>query len=268
MRYDHSPMKHFLASFIPRQNRLLYRLCKWYVDRYNGESDSNMETNGELRFMQSALPQCYTVFDIGANVGHWAAMALAINPKINLHCFEPSSATFQKLLANNFPLNVICNNFGLSSAPGEVQLFVFEDGAGINSLYRREGLEEIGLAMQQHQETIHVETADRYCQTMKLGDAIDFCKVDVEGHELEVLKGMTAMLTAKQIKIIQFEYGGCNIDAGVLLKDIFSFFKRFDYMLYKIYPQKLCPIPRYDQRLENFQYQNWAAIANGFSIRA
>jgi FkbM family methyltransferase len=222
-----------------------------------------MRTNGELYLAMSVLPKSRLVFDIGANVGHWASMALKINPRINLHCFEPSRATYQKLIDNKFHPNVTCNNFGLSSSVTEAKLLIFEDGAGINSLYRREGLEDgWGLSTQQQEELVYLETLDRYCDSNNIKEPIDFCKVDSEGHELEIFKGMSAMLEAKQIKVIQFEYGGCNIDAGVLLKDIFCFFQRYDYTFYKIYPARLRPVVRYDQRLENFQNQNWAIMAN------
>lgn len=253
-------------DWVPADNRLLYRLCKRYADRYNSENDVNMETNGELRLMRQILPKCHTVFDIGANVGHWATLALQINPSLNLHCFEPSRTTYQQLMGNPFPSNVVCNNFGLSSVPHEANLLVFDDGSGLNSLYRRQGLEEgWGLAPQEREEVVHLETVDIYCSCSKI-QAVDFIKVDVEGHELEVFKGMRNMLASEQIGAVQFEYGGCNIDARVLLKDLFDFFKPFAYTFYKIYPHTLQRAYRYDQRHENFQYQNWIVIANTHSF--
>lgn len=265
MTSNRASVKKKLLSLVPA-NCMLYRVCKQYVDLYNGENDDDIETNGELRFMRSVLSQCRVVFDIGANVGYWAMLALKINPQINLHCFEPSHITYQQLLSKHFPANVVCNNFGLSSTAGEAKLLIFEEGSGINSMYHRQGLEDgWGLSAQQGEETIHLETVDRYCEQKNI-QVVDFCKVDVEGHELEVLKGMYAMLKARQIKMIQFEYGGCDIDASVLLKDIFGFFQPFDYAFYKIYPKQLRLVTRYDQRLENFQYQNWLVIVNGYSL--
>lgn len=215
--------------------------------------------------MWSVLPHCSVVFDVGANVGDWTALALRINSHLTIHCFEPSCATYQRLLART-PSQVICNNFGLSSRVEERTLFVFENHSGCNSLYRRQGLEDgWGLATQKREETIHLETIDDYCQIHGV-QAIDFLKVDVEGHELEVFKGAKGMLSRGTIKYIQFEYGGCNIDARVLLKDIFEFFTPHPYNFFKIYPRELRAVPRYDQRLENFQYQNWALIADRESL--
>ncbi len=92
-------IKHSLWNAIPSRNCHLYALCKRYVDRYNSENNDNIHTNGEWRFMQTILPQCATVFDVGANVGDWTALALDINPRLVIHCFEPSVATFQRLQA-------------------------------------------------------------------------------------------------------------------------------------------------------------------------
>ncbi len=261
---DVSEFRLFINS-LPTDDSSLYEIFNQYVCGYNGEGNGDIKTNGELRLMRQRLPKCNTVFDIGANVGHWAKLALQINPELNLHCFEPSRSTFQELLSNQFDSNVICNNFGFSSTSGEACLHVFKDGSALNSLYKREGLEDgYGLLPQQHEETIQLETVDAYCEAHNLREVgVDFCKVDVEGHELEVFKGMTGSLGKKAVRFIQFEYGGCNIDSRVLLKDIFDLFQPFDYTFYKIFPERLKPVARYDQRYENFQYQNWAIIANG-----
>lgn len=248
-----------LLALLPR-NSFFYRVCKRYVDHYNGANNSDIDTNGELRLMQAVLPGCSTVFDVGANVGDWAALALSINPHVHIHCFEPSAATFQHLQARG--LAAICNNLGLSSVPGDVTFWVFADGAEGNSLYKRQGLEDgWGQPEQQRSEIVRLDTLDAYCQRVGV-NSIDFMKVDVEGHELEVFKGGAGMLSQGKIKRIQFEYGGCNIDSRVLLKDIFAYLLPYGYTLHKIHPRELRRVPRYDQRLENFQYQNWVAVIN------
>ncbi len=255
-------IKRIFWNLIPAENKHIFSLCKHYTNQYNSENNGNIQTNGELQLIRNVLPQCKVVFDVGANIGDWTALALKINPSLNIHCFEPSTATFQRLKACNFGENVTLNNFGLSSAYENLPLHVYEDGSGLNSLYVRHGLEEgLGLASQSKVEFIRVQTLDGYCQQANI-PYIDFLKVDVEGHELEVFKGALSMLSQGKIKRIQFEYGGCNIDAGVLLKDLFEFFEPYHYAFYKIYPNNIRHIPRYDQRNENYQYQNWLIIHN------
>lgn len=249
-----------LVNHLPPHSDLLYALCSGYVDRYRGENNSDMRTNGELRLQAEVIPRSRCVFDVGANVGRWTALALDINPGLTVHCFEPSQATFQKLLDNQFPQNVVCNNLGLGASATEMELHIFEPASGLNSLFRRQGLlDGWELPTQQFTETVRLITLDQYCEDRNI-DHIDYLKIDVEGYELEILRGAANMLSEQRVHMIQFEYGGCNIDARVLLKDFFDFFATLPYTLHKIYPEKLQPVPRYDQRLENFQYQNWVVV--------
>jgi len=237
-------------------NALLYRFCKRYVDHYHGENNPDMRSNGELCWLRQVIPQCEIVFDVGANVGNWTALALSLNPALHVHCFEPSAATFQRLQARAFGSDrVSLNPLGLSASAGEMTLHLFGEAAGTNSLYRREG-----LPIEQTQtEQIQLDTLDAYCQRESV-TRIDLLKLDVEGHELRVLQGAGRMLSEGKILRVQFEYGGSYIDARVLLKDVFELLSSHRYRLHKIYPRELRPVEHYEQRLENFQYQNWVAI--------
>ena len=250
-----------LLNLLPLDNVAVFRYCRHYVDVYNGENNGDIRTNGELKLMQEYLPQSTIVFDVGANVGNWAKLALAVNPAISLHCFEPSSYTYQKLLENHFPPNVNCNHFGLSSTRQQANLFIFKEGSELNSLYRREGLEDgYQIAPQSESEPIELRTLDDYVEESGI-NTIDFLKVDIEGHELDFFRGSEKLLSQYKIKVIQFEYGGCNIDARVFLKDFFNLFSKYPhYRFYKIFPDSLRQIDRYDVQLDNFQYQNWAII--------
>lgn len=251
-----SIMARKLFGLLPQQNQLLYRLTKKYVDQYNGDNNSDFFSNGEYAFISNLLPSCKTVFDVGANIGEWALTALGVNPNIELHCFEPSQATFDKLLQKNFPQNVALNRIGLSARRGYLTLNVVAAGSALNSIYKR-----AVFTQDAYTESILVDRVDNYCDSKGI-EQIDFIKVDVEGHELEVFKGMRNLLDQGKVRAIQFEYGGCNLDSRVFLADIFYFFEDLghSYQLYKLYPTGPRPIVSYSQSLETFQYSNWAFI--------
>lgn len=230
---------------------------------YRNENNGDMFSNGEYWLASTVLNNCKIVFDIGANKGDFANISLRLNPRLNLHCFEPSKCTFEKLLSNEFPANVTCNNFGLGAEKQEGILYVYEDGAGTNSLHNR-FLEHLDVRYKDR-EKIQIETVDSYCNINKIVE-IDFMKIDVEGFELEVIKGSKKMIKRGKIKIILFEYGGSYIDARILLKDFFDFFKGMDYSFYKLYPNKLRLFKNYDPRVENFQYANWVVIHNSMPL--
>lgn len=249
-----------IFKLFPQHDETINYFCQRYIDQFNGENNHDIQKNGELFFLKKSLINTRVVFDVGANVGEWTKLVLNINYNLDIHCFEPSQATFQRLTANHFPVNVTCNPFGLGSSDEERLLYIFEDGSGNNSLYQRHGLEDgWGLAPQMDTETIRLMPLDQYCENKKI-QSIDLLKVDVEGHELEVFKGATWLLDEQRIKMIQFEYGGCNIDSRTLLKDYFEFFEPYNFDLFKIYPKNLKFVKRYDQRMENFRNQNWVLI--------
>ena len=107
-------------------------------------------------------------------------------------------------------------------------------------------------------EKVELKTLDRYCLDKNIS-VIDFLKIDVEGNELNVLKGGEKVFKEGIVKRIQFEYGGANIDSRVFLKDILYFLWGYNFYVYKIFPDRLQVVTEYDQRLDNFQYQNWFA---------
>jgi hypothetical protein len=71
----------------------------------------------------------------------WAKFAISINPDINLHCFEPSSATYSELRGNTWPENVYLNNLGLGEVEGILELHIFDEKSGLNSIYQRQSIE-------------------------------------------------------------------------------------------------------------------------------
>lgn len=251
-------IKNRLFNFIPANNQTLYHFCRRYMDRYDGVNDSNMATNGETKLLTAVIPACHVVFDVGANVGHWTQAALSLNPQAAIHAFEPSTAVFQQLIAQNLPPNVLAQPMGLSSAVGEEELFIFPQHTGLNSLYARSGApEKAGKATQS--ERVRLTTLDTFCETHHI-QAIDYLKIDVEGHDLAVLQGAPTLLANGRIRLIQFEYGGTHIDARVFLQDFFNLLVPLGYDLYKLHPNWLQKHPVYRPALETFQYQNWLAV--------
>jgi FkbM family methyltransferase len=256
-------LRDAVGRLLPR-NDLAFRLARRIVNLHEGNNDCDMRTNGELRLARTVLPSSRVVFDVGANIGDWTEGALAINPRAQYHCFEPSRATFASLTARSFPGNVQLNAFGLGSAPEARTLFVFGTGGESNSLYRR-----VGTPSAQHeQESVVLRTLDDYCADAGI-DEVDFVKIDVEGHELAALRGASRMLAAGRLGVVQFEYGGTYIDSRALLKDIWELVTdcHRGYAFYKLFPEGPRRVERYDQTLETFQYSNWVIATEQWAPR-
>jgi FkbM family methyltransferase len=250
-----------LAELLARSanDEAIYRLCEEFIDRWENCNNWAPEENGEYALLRKILPRCSMVFDVGSHLGGWAEAALAINPQLEIHCFEASLKTHRVLSGHRPPLPVIANPFGLGAAAETRTLYSFGEANNANSLYRRSGLAARGFPPQAETETVTLDTADGYCARQGIA-AIDFMKIDTEGHELAVLQGARGLMAAQAIGAVQFEYGGCNIDSRVLLRDIFEFLTVVGYVPAKIMRDHVAMVPAYDARLENFRYQNWLAV--------
>jgi FkbM family methyltransferase len=245
------------VALLPTRSDLAFRVARRIVNDHNGDNNSDIATNGELRLARLALPSCANAFDVGANIGEWTQLALAINPSLVVHAFEPSPTTFRTLNARTFPPSVTINNIALGSRVEDRDLYIFEDNSGTNSLHARSG---VGASITKR-ERIHVETLDAYASAHGI-DRIGFVKIDTEGHELAVLQGARGMIAAGAIAILQFEYGGSYIDARTLLKDVWELVVGVnrDYAVFKIFPERLERLDEYRQVVETYQYSNWAII--------
>ena len=249
---------------LPR-SKALTACCRYYCEHCSHDPQPldvgcDMHTNGELRLLRELAPHLHTVLDVGANVGDWTSMLLALNPTAQIHAFEPCVSAYDKLSRRGFGANVTLHQVALSSSAGPARLQIFGDASGLNSLHNRYGLEDAaGLAPATRSEEVQLETVDAFCSKISL-PCIDLMKIDTEGHEIDVLQGSRASLAAGVIRRVQFEYGGTYIDSRRLLKDAFDIFADLDFVIFLIVPDGLAAYPRYDQRLENFRYNNLVAL--------
>lgn len=230
-------------------------------------SGSGVASSGEVEALErvrATLGDSAVVFDVGANVGDYATQILSVfsGKNIELHCFEPSAATFAMLssasgLQGLSGKGVVLNNFALGARDERRMLYSDAEGSGMASLTQRR-LDHFNINMESR-EAVEVRTLDLYAAERGI-TRIDFLKVDVEGHELDVFAGAHALLQAKAIRTIQFEFGGCNIDTRTYFQDFWYLFSSHGYSLYRIAPAgRLCPITAYGEHLERFTTTNFLA---------
>jgi Methyltransferase FkbM domain len=106
---------------------------------------------------------------------------------------------------------------------------------------------------------VKVDTLDLFCANNEI-QIIDFLKIDVEGYELNVLRGAQETLSKNRIRLIQFEFTQLNSAVGVFFKELYDLLSG-DYHIYRMLPRGLQKIEAYDPiTCEIFAYQNFAAI--------
>lgn len=186
----------------------------------------------ETKFWISFLENKKSVFDVGANVGYFSLLASELVKKNNgvVHSFEPVSKTFSRLEYNvqlNNASNVILNKIALSSSDGVININVGnEDNWGMSSINQHEFLSGVT-------EKVVTQTMDDYV-TKNNVQQIDAVKIDVEGSEFMVLKGMSNVLKTHR-PIILVEILDVNLNkAGSTKEDIYNFLWQQNYESFKI----------------------------------
>jgi FkbM family methyltransferase len=215
-----------------------------------------------LRRQYTATQRPLCVFDVGANTGQFLTFVLDGLQGLPLcvHAFEPSQYTYRILAENTTGrANVFLNNVGLGKQKGELDLFYNEAGSSLASLYQRK-LDHAGLELN-YSEQVTIEALDSYCESHGV-QYIDLLKLDVEGHELDVLLGGQQMFQDGRIKMVSFEFGGTDIDSKSFFRDFWYFFRENGMArIYRITPSGyLVQIQRYQEFHEQFRTTNFLVL--------
>ena len=138
--------------------------------------------------------------DIGANVG---SLSIVVADKIqHALLFEPNPIAAARA-RENIAINRLAfevHEFALSDSTGTVEL---EDRGGVDSCNRT----VVGFRTDLPTRLVRCITLDEFLQSHDAWTyARSAVKIDVEGHENSVLRGMQRFLSEKRPRLIMFEY--------------------------------------------------------------
>ena len=173
--------KRVAARFpVSVQHELRRHYYAWQIKRGRFRTEEQ-----EFRLLESFVSPGNWVIDIGANVGHYTAkLSRLVGPAGRVLAFEPVPRTFELLTANarQFPhANVTLMNVAVSDKPATMAMDVpdVQSGAYLARLTEKEtGLKILCLPL----------------DSLPLPHRVRLVKIDAEGHEPSVLRGMTELL--------------------------------------------------------------------------
>jgi FkbM family methyltransferase len=168
------------------------------------------------------LPRGCTIIDIGANAGQSALEFARLRPDADIVSFEANRdnladlAVVRRVLGQRFAFHHVA----LSDRSGNERLYVPVVGktpvpgeASIEPGMLAEVERRVGKISKVLDYPVSLQTLDSYSL------APHFVKIDVQGHELRVLRGMRRTLELHR-PVLMIEYGSSIDDVRRFLKDV------------------------------------------------
>ncbi len=169
--------------------------------------------------------------DIGTNEGSFFEYLLKFCAFKKVFCYEPILRLSSELKEKYSSKNIKIFNLALSNKRSTKKFFEYKISSQ-SSLYKQNDMFK-SLKDLKKISKIKTEIFDNEFNDYK---KIDFCKIDVQGEEINVLKGMKKNLKKKIIKLLKIEITFTERYVGVKsnFNEIISFLIKYDYHLISI----------------------------------
>lgn len=173
-----------------------------------------------------------TAIDVGASLGYMTnIMAKKVGKTGKVWCFEPNPEVYKELSEN-----VVSWQATLDWNQINTQQIALSNQSGVGVLSvptnNREEAALVSTPDLQNQENIsenYTVTLTRLDDILKKNSQIGLIKIDVEGHELEVLQGASGLISKQQIRDIIYE------DHSGYPTPVSKFLEQHGYIIFRIW---------------------------------
>lgn len=178
--------------------------------------------------------------DVGANRGRYTVLMSLFSRQV--HAFDPNPECIASLQSLAVP-NVSIYPCALSSIQGVSEYFVAVQDGKQMSIWGT--LERSVLDKHSEIDTLQVSksTLDSLCDKR-----ISFVKVDVEGHEIDVLQGGRKLISEQQ-PVFLVEAEERHREGAV--QQVKEFFEKYNYQCFFLLDRKVLPFTEFNQEYQN-----------------
>ena len=188
--------------------------------------------SNEKKLIQNIFKKKNIVYvDIGTNEGNFLDFLSSFCNFKKIICFEPIKELTDKIDTKKYSNKILIHNIALSNN-NSIKNFYQYDISSQSSLYQQNNLFK---SLKKLKKKIRVKTV-KFDDKFNDHRNIDFCKIDVQGEELNVLKGMKKNLTNKKITLIKIEISFIERYRGSKSNflSIINYLSKFGYYLISI----------------------------------
>lgn len=245
-------------------NRLLYILSLHGMGVLNFETNRLSGEDWFLRRLTKHLPRLIAL-DVGANEGIYANTLKMLAPDATVFAFEPHPLTFSRLQISAAQHAYTAINQACSDTAGPLRLYDHaESKTGSQHASAYCDVIEGFHGSTAHAWDVVATTVDDFVAEHALR-TIHLLKIDVEGHELNVLRGAQQSLARGIIDVIQFEFNALNVISRVFFRDFCECLPY--YKFYRMLPTGIIPLGPYNSLFyEIFAFQNIVAIRRDCNV--
>lgn len=205
------------------------------------------EIKGALQCVYREAP---VIMDVGANIGNWSKAILKKKPKATVFQIEPQEGCQQAISALNLPNSTLLP-IALGSKEGTAILYSPSKTSGIASFHARN--DSRWKDLQYNKAEVEVTTLTALMRTLRI-DFVDFMKMDIEGHELDALKGAESVLQEKKLGALSFEFGPGNVNSRTMFISFYELLSEYGFEILRIRPGgNLVALPVYDESSEYYR---------------
>lgn len=189
-----------------------------------------------VKICKRLIPRGGIVMDVGANIGQYALLAAKlVGSEGYVYAFEPGESQLCKL-RYNIALNALNNIDILPIAVGNDRgSYSYYPSSCIDNQGRGSLIpDHTGNVRSTKPIQINMARLDDFCDERKI-KKVDFIKIDVEGYDLEVLKGARNILLNNPLVAVMVELEDDNLKAmGIGANDIRRFMLDLKFHMYEV----------------------------------